>query len=65
MYGIMEGTFTEPVKTPGGETIQSTGKLFKLPMATFSHWTKDGKMGEEYPFRDNETYRTQLSLAEP
>lgn len=59
--GIMEGTFTKPMPTPNGE-IAPTGKSFKLPMATVSHW-KNGTMDEEYLFWDNQTYMTQLGLA--
>jgi len=62
VYGIMEGTFTKPMKTPDGKTIQPTGKSFKLPMATLGHWTKEGSMDEEYLFWDNETYTKQIGL---
>lgn len=62
VYGIMEGTFTKPMQTPDGKTIQPTGKSFKLPMATMAHWTKDGTFDEEYLFWDNQTYMNQLGL---
>lgn len=62
VYGIMEGTFTQPMKTADGKVIQPTGKSFKLPMATMSHWTKDGTFDEEYLFWDNQTYMNQLGL---
>ncbi|WP_218054359.1 ester cyclase [Phenylobacterium immobile] len=58
--GVMEGTFTAPMPTPDGP-IAPTGKTFKLPMATVSHWT-NGTMDEEYLFWDNQTYMTQLGL---
>jgi hypothetical protein len=58
--GVMEGTFTRPMPTPKGP-IAPTGKTFKLPMATVSHW-KNGTMDEEYLFWDNQTYMTQLGL---
>jgi hypothetical protein len=61
VYGIMEGTFTKPMKTPDGKTIQPTGKSFRLPMATIGRW-KDGKMVEEYLFWDNQTYMKQLGV---
>jgi hypothetical protein len=61
VYGIMEGTFTKPMKTPDGKAIPPTGKSFKLPMATLGHW-KNGKMDEEYLFWDNETYMKQIGL---
>ena len=62
VYGIMEGTFTKPMVTPDGKTIQPTGKKFRLPMATIAHWTKEGKFDEEYLFWDNQTYMNQLGI---
>ncbi|RYZ79329.1 MAG: polyketide cyclase [Proteobacteria bacterium] len=62
VYGVMEGTFTKPMTTADGKVIQPTGKAFSLPMATLSHWTKDGNFDEEYLFWDNQTYMTQLGL---
>jgi hypothetical protein len=61
--GIMEGTFTAPMPTPDGKTIEPTGKSFKLPMCTVGRW-KDGVMVEEYLFWDNQTYMKQLGLAQ-
>lgn len=61
--GVMEGTFTQPMHTPDGHTIQPTGKSFSLPMATVGHWT-NGVMDEEYLFWDNQTYMTQLGLGQ-
>jgi hypothetical protein len=63
VYGIMEGTFTKPMITADGKVIQPTGKSFKLPMATISHWTKEGPMDEEYLFWDSATYMAQLGLS--
>ena len=63
VYGIMEGTFTKPMTTADGKVIQPNGKAFKLPMATISHWTKEGPMDEEYLFWDNATYMAQLGLS--
>lgn len=62
VYGIMEGTFTKPMTTADGTVIQPNGKSFKLPMATISHWNKEGQMDEEYLFWDNATYMAQLGL---
>jgi hypothetical protein len=62
VIGVMEGTFTKPMKTPDGKTLPPTGKSFKLPMCTVGHW-KDGVMDEEYLFWDNQTYMKQLGLA--
>jgi hypothetical protein len=57
----MEGTFTQPMTTSDGKTIQPTGKAFKLPMATLGHW-KDGIMDEEFLFWDNQTYYAQMGV---
>lgn len=62
VVGMMEGTFTRPMTTPDGKVIQPTGKSFRLPMATVSHW-KNGVMDEEYLFWDNQTYLTQIGLS--
>jgi hypothetical protein len=62
VYGLMEGTFTKPMTTSDGKVIQPTGKSFKLAMATIGHWTKEGKMDEEYLFWDNQTYMNQIGL---
>jgi hypothetical protein len=59
--GFMDGTFTQPMKTSDGKTLQPTGKKFHLPMATIGHW-KDGKMSEEYLYWDNQTYMQQLGV---
>jgi hypothetical protein len=63
VIGVMEGTFTKPMPIGGGKTIPPTGKAFKLAMATFSHWTKEGPMDEEYLFWDNGEFMKQLGLA--
>ena len=62
VIGIMEGTFTEPMPTPDGKTIQPTGKPFKITMCTIGHWI-DGVMNEEYLFWDNLTFMKQIGLA--
>ena len=59
VVGLMEGTFTQPMTLPDGKVIPPTGKAFKLPMSTVSHWTK-GTMDEEYLFWDNQTYMNQI-----
>jgi len=63
VVGVMEGTFTKPMTTADGKVIQPTGKAFRLPMATVSHWNRQGTMSEEYLFWDNQTYQQQLGLA--
>jgi SnoaL-like polyketide cyclase len=62
VIGIMEGTFTKPMPTADGKTIQPTGKPFKITMCTIGHW-KDGVMNEEYLFWDNLTFMKQIGLA--
>jgi len=59
VIGEMTGTFTKPMVTPDGKTIQPTGKKFKLPMATIAHWS-DGRFDKEYLFWDNQSYMTQI-----
>lgn len=62
VIGEMEGTFSKPMKTPDGKSIQPTGKKFKLSMATIGKW-KDGKMVEEHLFWDNQSLLKQIGLA--
>lgn len=59
VIGVMTGTFTKPMVTADGKTIQPTGKRFILPMATLAHW-KDGKFDKEYLFWDNQHYMNQI-----
>lgn len=61
IYGIMEGTFTQPMTLPDGKVVQPTGMAFKLPMATIGHWA-NGKMDAEYLFWDNASYYKQLGV---
>ena len=60
--GIMEGTFSRPMKLPNGQVIAPTGKRFKLEMATFGRW-ENGVMVEEWLFWDNQTFMKQIGLA--
>lgn len=62
VIGRMEGTFTRPMKTPDGKTIQPTGKKFSLPMCTVGRW-ENGVMVEEFLFWDNATYMKQMGAA--
>jgi len=62
VIGDMEGTFTQPMPIGDGKFIGPTGKAFKIRMATFSHWTKDGPMDEEYLFWDNKDFYHQIGL---
>jgi hypothetical protein len=61
--GVMTGTFTQPMKTPGGKVIPPTGKRYAIPMATMAHW-KNGVMVHEWLFWDNQEFNKQLGLAE-
>lgn len=63
VVGVIEGTFTRPMPIGDGKTIEPTGKAYKLTMATFSHWTKEGPMDEEYLFWDSQELMKQIGLA--
>jgi len=41
-----------------------TGKAFRIRMATFSHWTKEGPMDEEYLLWDNKDFYRQIGLGD-
>ena len=60
--GVLEATFSEPMKMPGGNSIPPTGKKVKISMATIAKW-KDGCIAEEHLFWDNAEYMKQLGLA--
>lgn len=60
--GILEATFSEPIKLPDGKTIPPTGKKVKISMATIAKW-KNGCIAEEHLFWDNAEYMKQLGLA--
>ena len=62
VIGVMEGTFTGPMRTADGQTIPPTGKAFKNTMCTVGHW-RGGVMDEEYLFWDNQTHLKQIGLA--
>jgi len=61
VIGVMEGTFTKPMVTPDGKTIQPTGKPYKIVMCTVGHW-KNGVMDEKYLFWDNLTFMKQIGV---
>ena len=63
LIGEMEGDFTKPMMMPGMKPIAPTGKHFKMPMATYSHWNKDGKMDIEFVFWDNAAWMKQIGVA--
>lgn len=60
--GVLEATFSEPMKLPGGTSIPPTGKKVKMSMATIAKW-KNGCIAEEHLFWDNAEYMKQLGLA--
>lgn len=62
VVGEMTGTFSKPMVTADGKTIQPTGKKFKLQMATFAHWNGD-KFDKEILFWDNLAFMQQIGLA--
>ena len=62
VVGVMEGTFTQPMPIGDGKTIPPTGKAYKISMATFSHWTAEGPMDEEYLFWDNAEFMKEIGL---
>jgi hypothetical protein len=62
VVGVMEGTFTQPMPIGDGKTVPPNGKAYKITMATFSHWTKDGPMDEEYLFWDNQEFMKEIGL---
>jgi hypothetical protein len=61
--GVMIGTFTRPMKLPGGQVIQPTGKRFAIGMATIGYW-KNGKMDHEWLFWDNQDFMKQIGLGQ-
>lgn len=63
VIGEMSGTFSNPMVTADGKTIQPTGKKFTLHMATIAHWKGD-KFDREYLFWDNQTFMKQIGLAQ-
>lgn len=64
VIGYIEGTFTEPMPIGNGQSIEPTGKSFKLGMSTIGRWNDDGTMDEEYLFWDNQDFMKQIGLAQ-
>lgn len=60
--GVMEGTFSQPMRLPNGQVIQPTGRTFRLPMSTFGRW-ENGVMVEEWLYWDNQSFMQQIGLA--
>lgn len=60
--GFFGGTFTEPMPIGGGQTIQPTGKSYRIRFSTTAHWIPDGVFDEEYLLWDNQELGRQLGL---
>ncbi|MEV7889306.1 hypothetical protein [Streptomyces sp. NPDC088357] len=60
--GVMQGTFTRPMPVGKGGFIQPTGKKYAINMATVGIWNRRGTMDEEFLFRDNQTFYSQIGL---
>lgn len=61
--GVMEATFSEPMKLPDGKSMAPTGKKVKMSMATIAKW-KNGCIAEEHLFWDNAEYMKQLGIGQ-
>ncbi len=61
--GVLEATFSEPMKMPDGKSIPPTGKKVKISMATIAKW-KNGCIAEEHLFWDNAEYMKQLGIGQ-
>lgn len=59
--GVMEATFSEPMKMADGKSIPPNGNRVKMPMATIAKWNK-GCIAEEHLFYDNAEYMKQMGL---
>lgn len=60
--GVMEGTFTQPMRLPNGQVVQPTGRPFRVDMATIGRW-ENGVMVEEWLYWDNQTFMQQIGVA--
>lgn len=59
--GVLEATFSEPMKLADGKSIPPTGKKVRMSMATIARWN-NGCIAEEHLFWDNAEYMKQLGL---
>lgn len=60
--GVLEATFSEPMKMTDGTAIPPTGKKVEMSMVTVARWKK-GCIAEEHLFWDNAEYMKQLGLS--
>lgn len=63
VFGVMEGTFSQPMPIGDGKTIPPTNKSFKLDMVTIGRW-ENGVMKEEWLMWDNQAFMKQVGLAQ-
>lgn len=63
VVGIMTGTFSQPMPTPGGDSIAPTGKSFRLMMTTVGRW-EGSTMAHEWLFWDNHAFMQQIGLSQ-
>lgn len=59
--GVLEATFSKPMKLANGTSIPPTGKKVKMSMVTLAKW-HNGCISEEHLFWDNAEYMKQLGL---
>lgn len=58
------GTFTGPMKGPGGKDIPPTGKAFEVDFCTVARWDGDGRIIEENLFYDLVSFMQQIGLSQ-
>lgn len=63
--GILVGTFTNPMPIGSGKWLAPTGRLFKIRMATFGHWSREGVIDSEYILWDKQELMRQVALVKP
>ena len=62
VMGVLKGTFSQPMPDGKGGTIAPTGKAFAIDMVTVGIWNRQGTMGEEFLFWDNQTFYAEMGL---
>ena len=63
VMGIMEGTFSQPMRLADGSEIAPSGKAYRISMVTIGRW-ENGVMVEEWLFWDNQDFMRQIGLAQ-
>ncbi len=59
--GVLEASFSEPLKLADGNELPPTGKKVNMPMAIIAKWKK-GCMIEKHLFWDTTEYNRQIGL---